>query len=91
MTEGKNRRVPVWVTCIIIIAALPALLIPTFISLGEQAVEESKRLFLWLFPFYLVVAAYLAWQCYGHRTVMSWILITIMVITDLAMTMLMTI
>lgn len=87
--NDNNRRVPLWMVAIIIVAALPALLLPTFVVMAEGPVPETKKVFLWLFPLYLVVAAYLAWQCYGQRTVMSWILVALMFMTDAAMMILM--
>ncbi len=88
MTPSERRRVPVLFTVIVTIIALPALLLPTFIALAEDEMAESKKIFMWLFPFYLIVGAYLAWQCYGRRTVMSWILLALMFMTDCAMILL---
>lgn len=88
MSQSDQRRVPVWFLIIIAVVAMPALLLPTFAALAEGGMAESKKIFMWLFPFYLIVGAFLAWQCYGRRTVMSWILVALMAMTDCAMAVL---
>lgn len=81
----KSQKVPVYVIVLIIIAALPAVLTPVLLSLSANPLPELQKIFVWLLPFYLIVAAFLAWQCYKYeRTIMSWILIVIMYLTDLA-------
>ncbi len=82
---NRDRHVPWWMLLIIIVAALPALFLPSYAAIAAGPVPESKKLFLWLYPFYLIVAGFLAWQCYGRRTVMSWILVVLMFMTDAAM------
>lgn len=83
-----EKRVPSWFLILVVIAALPAVMTPALILMASEPLPESKKLFFWLFPFYLVVAAYLAYECYGRRTVMAWILLVIMLLTDGAMWML---
>lgn len=83
-----ERRVPVWFLMLVLIAALPVLITPILLLTASETVAEPKRLFFWIFPFYLIVAAYLAYECYGRRTVMAWILLVIMLLTDGAMWML---
>ena len=87
----KSQKVPVYVIVLIIIAALPAILTPLLLSLSTNPLPELQKIFVWLLPFYLIVAAFLAWQCYKYeRTVMSWILIVIMFLTDLSIIYLLT-
>lgn len=81
--QNCSQKVPVYVLVLIIVAALPALLMPVLLSMSQSPLPEFKKLFMWLFPFYLIVAAFLSWQCYKYqRTVMAWILIVIMYLTD---------
>lgn len=89
MDRPKRRRVPVWVMIIIIAAALPVLGLPYLLSAPHAAGEESK-VFYTLYPVYVVASAYLAWQCYGRRTVMTWILVGLMLLAHGAMLLLAT-
>ncbi|MDE5845496.1 MAG: hypothetical protein K2H44_08965 [Muribaculaceae bacterium] len=90
--QFKSQKVPVYVIVLIIIAALPAILTPLLLSLSTNPLPELQKIFVWLLPFYLIVAAFLSWQCYKYeRTVMSWILIVIMFLTDLSIIYLLTI
>ncbi|MDE6809514.1 MAG: hypothetical protein K2J42_05435 [Muribaculaceae bacterium] len=84
-TPLRSQKVPVYVMVLIIIAALPVVLMPFILSMSSTPLPELKKIFLWIFPFYLIVAAFLSWQCYRYeRTVMSWILIVIMYLTDVS-------
>ncbi|MDE5969369.1 MAG: hypothetical protein K2G74_00850 [Muribaculaceae bacterium] len=87
----RSQKVPVYVIVLIIIAALPAILTPLLLSLSSNPLPELQKIFVWLLPFYLIAAAFLAWQCYKYeRTIMSWILIVIMFLTDLSIIYLLT-
>jgi len=70
--------------CVIVIAALPVLAFPAMLSMSSPE-SAGNRYFLWLYPAYVVAAALLAWQCYGRRTEMSWIIIALMLLTHAAM------
>ncbi|MDE5838290.1 MAG: hypothetical protein K2H39_04490 [Paramuribaculum sp.] len=39
------------------------------------------RTLVWIYPFYVVVAAYLAYLCYPARRIITWILLALMVLT----------
>lgn len=84
-----QRRVPVWMICVIIIAALPVTAFPALLSASTDATGGNKY-FLWLYPAYDIAAALLAYQCYGRRTEMSWIIIILMLLTHAAMWLLVT-
>lgn len=71
---------------ILAIAALPAILFPTFLMMSEELPYIIDRFILYGFPVYLIVSALLAWLCYPLRTTMAWILVIVMVLSDLAMT-----
>lgn len=75
------RRVPLWVCAIIIIVALPSLFFP-FLGRLSVSTDMMIRGLTWFFPVYGVVSALLAWQCWGRRTLMSWIIIALMVLSD---------
>lgn len=77
-------RVPVWMTLIIIIAALPVLAFPFMLSMSH-GIAGGDRYFLWLYPAYVIAASLLAWQCYGRRSAMTWIIIALMLLTHVSM------
>lgn len=83
----SNRRVPVWMLCVIILVALPVVAFPAMLS-ASAAMAGGDKYFLWLYPAYVVAAAILAYQCYGRRTEMTWIILALMALTHLAMWML---
>lgn len=85
----QPSRVPVWMLIIIIVASLPVLAFPTLLNLSTGDTSEYKAL-VWLYPLYVLVAAYLAWQCYGRRTEMTWILIILMLMSHAAIWYLLT-
>ncbi|MBD5210172.1 MAG: hypothetical protein HDS77_02700 [Bacteroidales bacterium] len=80
----ESRRVPVWVTVVIILAALPVFAFPAMLS-ASKAIAGEERYFLWIYPAYVLAAALLAYQCYGRRTVMTWIIVFLMILTHGAM------
>lgn len=85
----EPRRVPVWMMVVIVLAALPVTAFPVLLS-NATADGSDVRTYLWLYPAYVAVAAYLAWQCYGRRTEMSWIIIVLMLLTHAAIWLLVT-
>lgn len=82
--EKRQKRVPAWMLAIIIIVALPVLAFPAMLS-QATGIEGGTRYFLWLYPAYVVAASLLAWQCYGRRSEMSWIIIVLIILTHIAM------
>ena len=76
---------------VIVACMLPVVAYPTMLSeySGNAAGSASDtKIFLWLYPLYVLAAGYLAWQCYGRRTYMTWILLVILLLTHAAMWML---
>ncbi len=78
------RRVPWWMLAIIIICALPVLAFPTMLSWSGTAISDH-RVMLWMYPFYVLLASFLAWKCYGERTALTWILLALILLTHAAM------
>lgn len=84
--ERKYRRVPIWMLAIIILCMLPAAAYPVLLMHATDAmVIESDKPYLWLYPVYTLACGFLAWQTYGRRTYLSWILLIIMLLTHAAM------
>lgn len=70
---------------LVILAALPLFSTPLMFSQVENG-YELKKYFLYFYPVYILVAAFLAWQCHrlGRRTV-AWVLLILMILTDITM------
>lgn len=70
---------------LVVLAALPLFSTPLMLSQVESG-YEMKKYFIYFYPVYVVVAAFLAWQCYRmNRRVMAWILLILMILTDITM------
>lgn len=81
-SEKPAPRVPWWMWAVIIAAMLPGLVFPWTLSSLDDPSTMMKGL-TWLYPLYVLVSGFLAWQCYGRRTVMSWIIIVLLLLTHL--------
>lgn len=85
---GKFRRVPVWMTVMIIAVVFPtAFMLPWLLS---ESGQNTPGLFMVFYPVYELASAWLAWLSYGRRTEMTWILLALMILTHPAMYMLVT-
>lgn len=73
-------RVPWWMWAVIIAAMMPGLVFPWTISSLRDPSPLIKGL-TWLYPLYVLLSGLLAWQCYGRRTAMSWIIIVLLALT----------
>lgn len=85
MINPDPRRPPLWVTLIIVIAAMPVLSLPAMLSATGPDTLPIVRTLLWGYPLYVILAGWLAWICYRRRPYMTWILIVLMILTHLAM------
>lgn len=74
---------PRWFAALCIILALPLFQFPALLS-ATAAAQSQTRVILWIYPFYAVMAAYLAWQCYGQRRALAWILLGLLVMSHVA-------
>lgn len=79
---------PRWMTAIIVLVALPVFQFP--VLLGACPDDSTVRALVWVYPFYCLVAAYLAYQCYPQRHALSWILVGLMVLSHVAIWLLVT-
>lgn len=73
-------RVPWWMTAVIILCMIPGLGFPAIVSLIESSNPIVQGL-TWLYPAYVLVSGFLAWQCYGRRTYMSWIVLALLLLS----------
>ena len=79
-----SRKTPRWVTLLIVIVALPLFTTPELLSRCPMQPSLARTL-VWGYPFYMLIAAVLAWVSWGQRPYMTWLLLTIMVLTTVAM------
>lgn len=87
---SSPRRVPLWMTVLIAVDMLPGLALPAMLAALPAQPDDSVQLFLWLYPLYIIATGVIAWQCYSRRTIMTWILLMLMLLTHAAMWILVT-
>lgn len=68
---------------LVILAALPVLSTPLMLSVATEG-YELKKYFIFFYPVYIIVAAFLSWQCFRlDRKTVAWILLILMILTDI--------
>ncbi|MDE7411678.1 MAG: hypothetical protein K2M94_06535 [Paramuribaculum sp.] len=77
---------PRWMIWVILLVSLPVFQFPMLLS--SLPVDSPNKVLVWMYPFYVVVAAYLAYQCYPQRRALAWILLALMVLSHIAVYML---
>ena len=76
------------ITWLVMISAMPMLLLPMIIGKCSVMRYEEIKIFILMYPLYVVASAILAWICYRQRPEMTAILIALMLLTHVAMWML---
>ena len=76
----KLPRVPWWMWVILIVCMLPGISYPWIIS-SIQNPNPIVRGLMWFYPAYVLMSGFLAWQCYGRRTVMTWIILVLLLLS----------
>lgn len=71
---------PRWFTAIVVICCLPLFLMPWLLN-APYADADGVKIFIWLYPVYVIVAGWLAWQCYPQRRAMAWVLLALMLLS----------
>lgn len=84
-----NQKTPAWVTCLVILVALPLFATPELLA-RCPAQPSIARTLVWGYPFYMAIAAWLAWASWTQRRYITWLLLAIMVLTTVAIWMLVT-
>lgn len=79
---------PKWMVALIILLLLPVFQFPMLLASVPDV--QIVRAMVWIYPFYCLVAAYLAWQCYPQRHALAWILLALMVLSHIAIWLLVT-
>lgn len=75
-----NQRPPVWMTLLIILFVLPVFSFPALVA-NIPADNETVKTFVWIYPFYMLLSAWLAWSAYASRPYISWILLLLMALS----------
>lgn len=79
---------PKWMIALIVIILLPVFQFPFLLS--DCLDIPIVRTLLWIYPFYCLVAAYLAYQCYPQRHALAWILLLLMIMSHVSVWLLAT-
>lgn len=76
-SKSKMPRLLLWIVILLMspVLALPVLLTRT---------PEEFKMFLWLYPIYVLATGYLAYQCYSSRREMTYILLILLVLSHVA-------
>lgn len=77
-------RVPWWMYVVIAVCMVPGLGFPWALSLADAGDSVVKWL-VWLYPAYVLLSGLLAWQCYGRRSVLTWIVLALLVLSHAGM------
>ena len=82
----REPRTPWWFIVIILLVALPTV---TFIPQAAEVVEQARWLGTaymgWLYPAYVVISGICAWMCYPRRRALAWILVALVLLTDIGL------
>lgn len=81
--ELPQYPMPAWVKVLIIVCALPVLALPWLLSLCPE--DSTAETFVWLYPAYVLLSAFLAWKVWPARHLLAYILLAVMLLTHAAM------
>lgn len=78
--SAPQRRVPWWMALIIILCAMPGV---SFLFMGNllTSLDMTVKGLTWFYPLYTIASALLAWQCYGRRTLLCWIILVLLIMS----------
>lgn len=69
---------------ILVILTLPVFSTPAILGAAPSS-DSPLVIFGWLYPFYLIVSALLAWRVFPSRPDLAWILVILMAMSTAAM------
>lgn len=76
----NTPRVPWWMYVVLILCMVPGLTFP-FMGALLGSPDPIVRGLTWFYPVYTLVSGLLAWQCYGRRTYLSWIILVLLLLS----------
>ena len=88
MSEHVDRKFPLWVKLLIIISALPVVMLPIIIGNCDAVRYEEIKMFIMIYPLYVLASAIMTWISYRQRPEVAIILIVITLLSHIAMWML---
>lgn len=74
---------PKWMTLVIILITLPVFTFPALLDRCPEN-SEAARTLVWIYPFYMLLSAWLAWKAYPQRSYVSWLLLAVMILSTIA-------
>lgn len=80
MSDNPTTRTPLWMTLLCILSVLPAFQLPALLTRSDG----HNTAMLWIYPFYLILACWAAWRSWAQRPLMSWILLAVALLSDIA-------
>lgn len=82
----RREKTPWWVTAIIIVAMVPAFVLP--LSASGLPQEDTPRYLLWFYPAYVIASGVCAYLSYPERSYLTWILLVLLLMSHAAMALL---
>ncbi len=79
----NREKTPWWVTAIIILAMVPALVLP--LSASDMPDAGTPRYLLWFYPAYVIATGVCAYLTYPSRSYLTWILLVLLLMSHAAM------
>lgn len=78
------NRPPVWFIALAAVAAVPMVLLTVRAdSVLRMAYDTDSPALSWLYPAYILLSGVLACICYRQRPTIAWILLALMILTDI--------
>lgn len=76
-------KTPIWMSVIIVLCMLPALIFP--FSISTMPADATARYLIWFYPAYVIGTGVCAWLCYPERHTLAWILLALMILSHCCM------
>lgn len=80
----RDNKTPRWFLLVVIIAMLPLLAFPGIVA----SAPDGMGMFVWFYPIYVLTSGWLAYNCYASRREISYILLSLMILSHVSMWML---
>lgn len=79
-----DRRPPWWFSILLVVFTVVGLVFSTTAAqIMTDAGWGADGVISWFYPAYMIIAAVCSWITYHNRRALSWILFTLIVLTDL--------
>lgn len=78
-----KQRPPLWFAIIVIIVLLPVFCFPQLLATVAPG-DDNMLTFVWIYPFYMLLSAWLAYSAFSSRPYISIILLVLMALSTVA-------